>query len=264
MAVPAGRVAAAVRLGGDPHRHPREHDEAADADGGEDEAGAPWRETGGERTGGGHAEQAAGGDEVVGGGVEAGTSAGEVEQPAAGDRDHQPADPEVGAGARRRPRRPPARERPARARRRWPRGRRARPGGPTRRSVPMAVSRPRPTGPATSAYTPMPATMPTVMHSRPSRSPEWPPSAEASPPMSRSTNVGGGGAAFRRFAGARLVPPLRGRWVVATVPTTVPAAPPATGATASAVDFVRSADEIDRRPSGAAGRWGSGWCPGRR
>ena len=39
------------------------------------------------------------------------------------------------------------------------------------------------------------------------------------------------GAAFRFLAGARLVPPLRGRWVVATVPTTVPAAPPATGVT---------------------------------
>ena len=94
---------------------------------------------------------------------------------------------------------------------------------------PMAVSRPRPTGPATSAYTPIPATIPSVMHRSPNRSPACPPRAEARPPTSRSTNVGGGGAAFRPLDGARLVPPLRGRWVVATVPTTVPVAPPATG-----------------------------------
>ena len=108
----------------------------ADADRREDQAGAPRREPGRQRTGGGHAEQAAGGDEVVGGRVEARPSAGQVEQAAAGDGDHQAADPEVGArrgvevglvavGLGIAPHQDHARSRSARP---------ARAGGPTRRS----------------------------------------------------------------------------------------------------------------------------------
>ena len=62
--------------------------------------------------------------------------------------------------------------------------------------------------------------------SRPTTSPAWLPSAEASAAVSRSSRDGGGAAFFR--AGARFVPPPRGRWVVATVATTVPVTTTAT------------------------------------
>ena len=130
-----------------------------------------------------------------------GPAARQVEQAAAGDGDHQPADPEVGARrgvevdlvARR------SRDRPARGSRRWRSGPPARAGGPTRRSVPMAVSRPRPTGPATSAYTPIPATIPT----RDAQQPEQ---------VARVPPEGGGQAADQpvdeRGRRGRGVPPL--------------------------------------------------------
>ena len=101
-------------------------------------------------------------------------------------------------------------------------------------TMPMPSSRPRPTGPAALAYTPMPATIPTAMQRRPTTSPAWLPSADASAAVSRSSRDGGG-AAFLR-AGARLVPPPRGRWVVATVATTVPVTTTATRETTSVQD----------------------------
>ena len=218
----------------------------------EDQARAPGREAGGERTGGRHAEQAAGGDEVLGGRVEPGAAAGEVEQAAAGDGDHQPADPEVGAGAGRRPRRPRASGAPRTSTTpKADEGDRDDAAGPTRRSCRCAVSRPRPTGPATSAYTPIPATMPRVMHSRPSRSPEWPPSAEASPltmPVDEGGRRGRGVPLLhRRALGPPAAGPL-GRSHSAHNRTSSPTSNTGQHARASPV-------------SGAAGRWGSGWCP---
>src|SRR5688572_20311575 len=80
---------------------------------------------------------------------------------------------------------------------------------------------------------PRPATRPRPMSRRPTTSDAWPSSPAARARTTRSRREGGG--AFR-FAGARLVPPLRGRWVVATVPTTVPGATSATGPTRSGTD----------------------------
>ena len=212
-------------LGRDAHRHPGEHHEAGQHEGAEDETGAPRRDAGRERSGGGHAEQAAGVDQLVDRRVQARPAVGEVEQPAATDRDHQPTDPEVGlrGGIRVGVVVGDAAHQHDAERRRARRGTMTRPQPTT---MPMPSSRPRPTGPAALAYTPMPATIPTAMQRRPTTSPAWLPSAEASAAVSRSSRDGGGAAFFR--AGARLVPPPRGRWVVATVATTVPVTTTAT------------------------------------
>ena len=176
--------------------------------------------TGGEGARGRHAEQATRMGEVVGGSVET--------------RD----DPRPGGAGRIRRRRagahPPRRASGRRDRRRRAvartsstplaisaTGARSRPQ-PT--SVPMRSSSARPTGPAAPTYTPRPATRPTPRSTSPSTSPAWPSRAAANERTRRSTRDGGG----FRLPGARFVLPERGRWVVATVPPTVPVAPPAT------------------------------------
>ena len=186
-------------------------------------------------------EQAAGVGEVVGGGVEPGRPPARWSRPAAAIGDEQPADPEVGAGAsglarRSSARRPRTRSRPTATR---SDGQRA--AGPSRGGAEGGVeaaarpARPR-RGRRRAGHEPTPTQQQADEVARRGR--DSAPRARAS---RRSMRVGGG-AALAACAGrspaAWLLPPDRGRWVVATVATTVPAAPPATGdsvGTASAV-----------------------------
>ena len=83
-----------------PHGHAGEHHEAAEGEGTEQQARAPRGDARRQRTGGGHAQQAARRDEVFGRRVQARSPAGQVEQPASGHREHEAADPQVRARRR--------------------------------------------------------------------------------------------------------------------------------------------------------------------
>ena len=208
---PAGRVAAAVLSAATRTGTRVSTTRPAEPSAAEDQAGAPRREPGGQRTGGGHAEQAAGVDEVVGGRVEARAAA----RPGGAGRSRRwrssARRPRGRSGARRRPRRRRRLgRRRARARCRAPTSATGTSRRPHPTTMPMPVSRPRPTGPAASAYTPMPG------HD-PERDAEQPDAGRwrgrrgrrPAPLISRSTNVGGG-ARPSSLAGARLVAPAAG------------------------------------------------------
>ena len=175
-------------------------------DRGQDEGGAPRRQPRRERAGGGDAEQAAGVDELVGGGVEARTPAGEVQETAAGDGDHAGHRPRgrsatpvglavLGLGAA-------AHEQHA-ARRRGPTGARMRPHPTTRADgrVEATADRARPRRRRRPCR---PRGRPRCRAGRPGRR-RGRRARRPAPRISRSTNVGGGGGRFR-FAGARLCP----------------------------------------------------------